>query len=228
MSRRPRCVVAAMLAGAFVLTGCGHAAARKAGGMSSPRSPGSSEPLITAAPTTPRTSTSTAPRGRPTPWWPLEAGADAQSVVVEEQASALGCPVGKGRVIVEETSTSIRLHINQRYHEGLCQEMAREYVLTAQLRAPIDGRRIEGAGLIWWPRGLYLFKTVGKRAVPLVPRLVGLAPDQAVQILATEEFRAKVIGTGREVAFQAPERGGATADNRGSGLGGTVTLTTGP
>lgn len=174
------------------------------------------------------------PAGRATPWWIWESGPGARSLVIEEHASALGCPAGKGHVILQETKSATRLHVNQRYSTGNCFQMGVLYRYTVHLKAPIAGRPIEGSGLIWSSRGAYITKTVPDPPlpdvqVPQVPRVLGFAPDQAVKVLATQYFHGVVAGTGREVVAQSPGRGGVPADSRAtkSAFAGTVTLTAG-
>lgn len=190
------------------------------------------------------TSTSPAPRPAPvartefddepgptTEWWPLESGQDARSIVIQARM-AQGCPIGPSRAMVEETSAMIRIHVLQRYQQsGMCFGTAQVRKLTVMLEAPINGRRIEGSGLVWSARGPYLIKRMNSTVAPRVPRVLALAPDQAVHLLAVQGFRGEVTDyQGAQVVAQAPTRGMVPDDSQAgrSDFGGTVVLSTGP
>jgi hypothetical protein len=135
-----------------------------------------------------------------------------------------GCGHDNGRVAVEEGRTTIEIGVRQDVTTGTvgeegvaCTSDLRILRLRAQLSRPVAGRRIDGG-----PRmGRDLTAVSRHRELPngnlrlLVPRTVGLAPGDAVDLLADQGFRARTTGRaqGRVVA-QRPRAGRPPLSNR--------------
>ncbi len=170
--------------------------------------------------------------GAPT-WWILESGPHARSIVIqlrEAPATTAGCVVGSGAT-ASETSSTIRLHVILHYRRAqACTADLRIRRIKVPLQRPIGGRDIQGAGL-FWPTGsvLYLTESPHGLLIDRVPRVIGFAPGQAVQVLRAQSFRAVIdAGRGTAIVAQSPDRGRVPKDtDTRHQFSGTVHLTKG-
>jgi len=149
-------------------------------------------------------------------WALLETGADGRSVVIAYVAPL--CHVGRARVHVRETRTSIRIAVTQRVivpappargRPGIaCTTEAAQPRRTVHLHSLVAGRRLSGGGHVRGPLVYLTRPGTGTDAELLVPRMLGLAPDQALRALAVQGFHGRLVGSrGREVVAQQPPRG---------------------
>jgi hypothetical protein len=156
------------------------------------------------------------------PWEVLESGLSGRSLIVSYLAS--GRAAGPGRVFVDESESSIRIRVDQPVDDpnsDAADRVARTRMLhtpivEVQLGSPVGGRRIEGEGRAVRPfRSGYLFQPgQGTLQLPAVPRVIGLAPADALTVLAGQGFDAEVVGDGPEIHEQDPRRGGVTRNNQ--------------
>lgn len=179
------------------------------------------------------------------PWVVLETGARARSLVIQYRAPQ--CFTGPGQATVRETASTVWVEVRQPVlaRSAACTDELWIPRARVPLRAPLAGRRIQGAGLdlrtgfgnqpvsLTHPRDGFTYLLLDRKfhaLLPEVPRVLGLAPDQARYVLALQGFRAHLVGNGPVVIAQYPSRGQVPRDSRAScsGFAGDVTLTTGP
>jgi hypothetical protein len=150
------------------------------------------------------------------PWQLLEAGPGGRSIEVTTAPDCFGNRHGDvvaPKATVQETPSAIDVRLVVRGIPTLKHgRLAKGCVLaqkTIPLRKPIDGREVEGASWPTHPRfgGLGHWTTL--------PRLLGLAPDQAQHTLWLEGFRSQLIGHGKQVISQLP--GWGLSDRSGQG-----------
>jgi hypothetical protein len=162
------------------------------------------------------------------PWQLAEVGPGARSLVI-----GLPCiPYRSGTVprpvvVTDESRSQIRIHVFIR-HRALVRpgrfHAACNGFEVAKLRAPIEGRRLIGQSL---PPQL-TFAQLSTRMAG-VPRLLGLAPAQAMRLLQVQGYHAQLTGSGRQIVAQTPGWGLADlgdARNRDTGHG-DVTIAAG-
>lgn len=178
------------------------------------------------------------------PWTVLETGPGARSLVLRWRAAP--CGVEKGHPVAAETATSISIRVEEKVQRKpvVCTSDLYTPTGTVRLHTPLAGRRITGPmariGRTYDGRPVplahpqdwltYLLKDRRFHALlPEAPRVLGLAPSQAVRVLALQGFRTRVSGHGREVVAQDPGRGVVPKDTGAghSAFAGTVRLTVG-
>jgi hypothetical protein len=102
--------------------------------------------------------------------------------------------------------------------------------LEVRLASPIDGRRIVGPHRAFTSgeRGSAAYRTVpdGDSMLWAVPRVLDLAPDDAVWVLRAQGFEPTVLGSGRRVRAQDPAPGEVPTDQEGT-YHGAVAITAG-
>jgi hypothetical protein len=171
------------------------------------------------------------------PWDVLESGLSGRSLIVSYLASSRAA--GPGRVIVDESEWSVRIRVEQPV-DGTPSHapvpvaytpMRRTPIVEVALTTPIGGRRIQGEG-----RAARPFRTFGylwqpgpdTLRLPAVPRVIGLAPADALTVLAAQGFDAAVVGDGPEILEQDPKRGGVARNHQAAvcDRGPVLTLTT--
>jgi hypothetical protein len=132
------------------------------------------------------------------PWLLLEAGPDAKSVSI---TLAAGCFPESPHVLVRESSTTIRIRVLARTPVPDTGRLATScvYEPLVALRAPIAGRRIASDS---WTGSLH-YGSLANHLIGL-PRLLGLAPADAIHILWLQGFHAQLAGRGRQVVAQIP------------------------
>ena len=175
------------------------------------------------------------------PWWILETGPGARSLVIGYRAAE--CATQPGRAQLGETGSEVRISIVQRVliHPAACSDVLQLGRVTVALRRPLAGRvvggeRLELATLNGRPLDLahpfdsvtYLMLARHFRALlPEVPRVIGLASSQVRYVLALQGFRSRISGHGRQIMGQDPARGRVPKDSRAccSGFAGDVSLT---
>jgi hypothetical protein len=158
------------------------------------------------------------------PWEVLESGLSGRSLIVSYLAS--GRAAGPGRVFVDESESSIRIRVDQPVDDpnsDASERVARTRMLRTpnlevQLGRPIGGRRIEGEGrAVRRFRSGYLFQPgPGTLQIPAVPRVIGLAPADALTVLAAQGFDAEIVGDGPEIHEQDPKRGEVARNHQAS------------
>ena len=142
-----------------------------------------------------------------------------------------GCARKDGRAIVRESRTTVRIVLRQGYDvnagsesETFCPLVLRGATAYARLARPIAGRRVEGSGRIESRRWGGLVRQRGDGLVAGVPRVVGLAAGDAVELLGKQRFRARLRG---RVVRQRPIPGTVVRLSGVRGPLATVTLTLG-
>jgi PASTA domain len=168
----------------------------------------------------------------PYPWVLLEAGRADRSLVVQARPPLCG---GKAHAVLRENGTTITVQV-----EGtvivprggvICATSLATPHLTVPLASPVAGRRIVGEDLSIRRLSFGYLNGPGPGTLlrPLVPRVVGLSPADAVHLLAVQGFRPTVTGSGSEIVRQSPARGKpALGAKPHSDDGGVVRLVVGP
>lgn len=167
-------------------------------------------------------------------WRILESGATGRSFVigVDQTISSAGCPAGAS-VTTSETATTIRVQVTEKYVRAqACADAVVLFLIEVGLRSPINGREIRGTGLFWPTAGvLYLTTTVDHNWIEVnrAPRVIGLASDQAIQLLRGQQFRGELIHrAGAAITAQSPGRRQLPPDSDPSHqFFGTIKLTAG-
>lgn len=147
-------------------------------------------------------------------WRLVEVSADGRALKLFYNGG--GCATGKGRAIVQEAKSWVRIRVLQGHTVGakpaselLCTLELTVETVVAHLRQPVLGRRIEGDGLIS-PRATWsrLQRRGDGYVVAGVPRVVGLSVGDAVELLGYQLLRARLRGSpvGRVIA-QRPKPG---------------------
>jgi hypothetical protein len=138
------------------------------------------------------------------PWLMEEVGPGSRWVLITVAPGCFSTASGEARrptAVVHETRSAIRIRVFDQHpvlHHGRLGSCGR-WSLSVHLRAPIDGRRIEGQS---WPSRPH-YGSLRGRLIGL-PRLLGLAPAQALHVLWLGGFHADLTGKGRQVVAQAP------------------------
>jgi hypothetical protein len=139
------------------------------------------------------------------PWLLEEAGPAARSAAITIAPSCVAGPNGDlvpPTAVVNQTRSAVRIRVFVRHPERSRLGQAHcggHWELAVRLPAPIDGRRIEGQS---WPSQPHFGSLRGR--LRGLPRLLGLAPGQALRVLRLEGFHARLTGAGREVVSQFP------------------------
>lgn len=139
-------------------------------------------------------------------WQVAETGRTGRSVVLQYIPQA--CAAGPAKARVSQSLQRIRVVLMQpvpRLAPGESCAVGGNGAsrrVTVRLRSDLDGRWIEGT-----TARLHLAYLLSRHRIPLVPRLVGLAPRQAREVLQAQRFRSAVRGMGRQVVAQSPARG---------------------
>jgi hypothetical protein len=172
------------------------------------------------------------------PWQLVDVGRGARGLELRYLGG--GCFLGDGRANVRETRDSITISVveservddpSRPSEEVACTGDQRFLPLRIQLRSGVDGRRVEGGPRLaeeeLWSR---LRETPGRAPgfVPLVPRVIGLSPGDAVELLGHQGFHARTTGAPvGSVIRQRPRPGAAPRGwTRHRSLG-TVTIVLG-
>ena len=85
--------------------------------------------------------------------------------------------------------------------------MRRTPIQTVSLNAPIAGRRIEGEGMSETPINSFIHLAITRPdglQIPAVPSVIGLAPEDAIQVLSQQRFVAVLDGHGQRDRRPAP------------------------
>lgn len=139
-------------------------------------------------------------------WRIDQVGRDARSL--DLIAYGDGCGLGTGGPQVQETASEIRIRMaSDLPDDAVCTELYASYPVTVRLDRPIGGRPLVG------PR-----KLSGDGSVPRpgsrtrVPRLLGLAPRDALAVVAFHRLRPQVervadLRTRPRVIGQTPRSG---------------------
>ena len=103
--------------------------------------------------------------------------------------------------------------------------------LVVELSAPLDGRRINGPELAFRDGNpaTAAYKTLDDRdhqTLWVVPRVLGLAPEDARRVLRAQGFSAELSGEGTRIVSQHPEPDQVAPGQHGP-FHGTVTLVAG-
>ena len=173
---------------------------------------------------------------RPLPWMVLSVGKDEQSLLVGYSAG--GCAVRRGSPGTEtqESNASIRIvvgyhrRVRRHHHRRLCPAVGETGALTVTLRDVIAGRNIIGprrVGTTGKPNGA-VYRQVSRNGVfySVLPRVLGLSPDDARWVLVSQGFRPRTIGHGREVVREQPAPNSVPPGQHGA-FHGNVSLTVG-
>jgi hypothetical protein len=169
------------------------------------------------------------------PWRLIDLGRDGRTLKLVYDTS--GCLHEDGHPVVHESLSAVSIDLYQGQDVGLkpssevfCTGELSWKRLDVRLGRPIGGRSLEGAGRLTsqiapWSRVLRHgngFLVVG------VPRVVGLAPGDAVELLLRQRFHPRIRGAriGRVIA-QWPKPGTAVRLTSLRSSVATVTLTLG-
>jgi PASTA domain len=126
-----------------------------------------------------------------------------------------GCLRRDGRATVTETSSSIKIAVDQGQvvamdtpdGEFACTDELRFLSLVVRLSAPVGGRRVVGGPRSEFVDGPHRFTTApGGRLIPLAPRVLGLAAQDARALLERQGIEATGARRGRVVS-QSPAPG---------------------
>ena len=163
-------------------------------------------------------------------WRLSDVGRDGRSLRLSYDGG--GCAQGHARAIVRESRSRVRIEVRQRYTvaadasaETFCTADLKAHNLVARLDRPIAGRHIEGSAPI--DSGIWR-RAKGRRDFPVIgiPRVVGLAAGDAVELLGYQRFRARLQGsTVGRVVSQRPRPGTPVRLRTGAGPLAMVTLT---
>jgi hypothetical protein len=110
-----------------------------------------------------------------------------------------GCE-GEADSWVVETGDAVTIRLDQPIavpendHEACTMELI-YYSLVVRLEHPLDGRRVLGhaRGSLAVSAAPPLFRLHGQRIIPLVPRLVGLAPHDARRLLRLQGYKRVAV-----------------------------------
>jgi hypothetical protein len=169
---------------------------------------------------------------RQIPWVVINAGADGRSLLIRHHwAGDLG---RQASLSLDESDTQISIAIAlpdlRRYPNAppnfYLPDNLGSRRLTVWLDQRVGGRRINGpqCALGGDQRFRYKSKDMPDGTVAgVIPNVIGLAPEDAINVLRAQEFEPKRAGDGREVVVQDPAAESvATTDRQ------TVILTAGP
>lgn len=160
----------------------------------------------------------------PAKWQLLSVGRDSRTLKLVYESG--GCRRGDGRATVVATRSRIRISVDEGEvvaldtpdRQVVCPAILLYRKLSVALRRPVAGRRIVGGPRIR-DSGL-----VGRqveedgRLIPLAPRVIDLAFEDARAVLHSQDFKVRRFGARRgRVTFQSP-RPGRRASNDTVGL----------
>jgi hypothetical protein len=172
-------------------------------------------------------------------WALLECGPEAMSLVIRWLADDRG--LGKARVVVQELGNCISIAVKRAVRADERDSRGRRVVYTTMRSTPIEhvalnsavrGRRVGGAGMSERAVGSFSYLSVpgpGTLLFPALPSVLGLAVEDAVQVLDLRGFPVVIEGDGGEVVAQRPSRGQVARNRQAPGCdtGQSVTLVTG-
>jgi len=144
------------------------------------------------------------------PWTVLSVGEDLRSLDLLCRAG--GSIRGEPVISVLESRTEIVITIEMPDRSAI-EEFAPLVGLTprpsVRLKAEVGGRKIGGPEFFTQAGGMY-WKNVAQgptqRMVNLVPRVIGLSPEQALDVLRSQDFRPQLSGpAGSQIVRQDPQ-----------------------
>jgi hypothetical protein len=151
------------------------------------------------------------PTDRPLDWALAGVGPGGRALVVQPGVYG-GCDQGTPRVSVRETRSQILVTVTVTSVQGpvvVCPAIARyARARTVRLARPVSGRPISGDLQADAP-GFVLDARVPGSAGPRVPRVVGLASNDARQVLCAWRIRTAPYRAGGRVVGQHPRPGAA-------------------
>lgn len=165
----------------------------------------------------------------PAKWQLLSVGSDSRTLKLVYESG--GCRRGDGHATVVETRSRIRIAVDEGETVDfddtpdlpvVCPAVLIYRKLSVALRRPVAGRRIVGGPRIRDPGGIPgRYVEEDGRRIPLAPRVIDLAFEDARATLRSQDFKVRRFGARRgRVTFQSP-RPGRRAPND------TVSLTLG-
>jgi hypothetical protein len=143
----------------------------------------------------------------PVPWGPSTVGPDLRSLVVQFSGGPL---VREAVVSVSETEHEVCVQVEHADPRSLAGTVTPMILITrcetVELRSPLRGRRItEPTGTPAW-HGAQHWQSHDERAewIRLIPRVLGLNPQDADRLLHDQELRPRHASRGPEIVAQHP------------------------
>jgi hypothetical protein len=150
---------------------------------------------------------------RQVPWTVVNVGTDGRSLLIHHNWGgdlrrdvALALDESDTEIAIAVALPDLRRHPNPPPNFMIL-DIARSRKLTVWLEQPVDGRRITGplCALGSDRRFAYKWKDLPDGTTAnVVPNVVGLAPEDAINVLRSQEFEPKLAGDGRQIVAQNP------------------------
>jgi hypothetical protein len=148
-------------------------------------------------------------------WALLEAGDDGSSLVIQyEPQRGTRRPAVQVVEDAECIEIELRAEILEPKPDTAWTTQISTPIWTIELASPIRGRTIYGyvhRRQIPWPY-IQVLKDPGNLVIPGAPCVVGLAPEDAVEVLRYHGFDTQFSGAGSQVISQHPPRGEVPSD----------------
>ena len=146
---------------------------------------------------------------RDAPWELLDVSGDGRALRLAYDTS--GCWWQRpGRQVIDEGQRSVRIEVRQSHPPtDACRGIADWSQLVVRLRAPISGRRVDGEPRLGDKIRFSQARVNAPRdATDIeVPRVVGLAREDAVRLLRLQHFQPRPPSRGARVTAQRPTPG---------------------